>query len=399
MRQRIRRGQARRFDHQPLGTDGAVKLFQRRQQIAPHLTAHAPAHQLPHRQVIRGQHHLIHALDTELIHQQRRRLQGGQLRHQRTQQRRLARPQEPIHDRRPHRVSAPSPSAAHPGRSVHPARGTQAPGRPSKPKKDHRPQTSLPKYRTPTQRHPVLLLRRGAVSDPPVFLFSPSHPLSLLTSLPSPLPQSVRGEPTRSPRRVVSNHPSASPSLSCVPAGFQPASSGHPTPSPPGRSLPLLPSPRLRIFTLSKGRGRRRCTHRHSVRGLPGNQPWVMQRSPVGEGWCESLPVEAPRKHHRRSSCSHPLSLLSPLPSPLLAPLTPHFSPLTPRLRVRGLPRTHPRTTTIPQSRSPLHPLLGERQTPVYPPAFGEGSSAHPPPNHHDPSKPVPSSPSPETFE
>ena len=77
------------------------------------------------------------------------------------------------------------------------------------------------------------------------------------------------------------------------------------------RDVHLIKTPPL--FTLSWGRGRRRCTHRQSVRGLP---------------------------------------------------------------------RTHPRTTTIPQGRSPPHTLLRERQTPVYPPAIGEGSSGHPSPGY-----------------
>ena len=35
------------------------------------------------------------------------------------------------------------------------------------------------------------------------------------------------------------------------------------------------------------------------VRGLPGNRPWVPQRSPVGEGWGESLPGNHPRVPQR----------------------------------------------------------------------------------------------------
>ena len=88
----------------------------------------------------------------------------------------------------------------------------------------------------------------------------------------------------------------------------------RPPPATTVAELPTLGSP---FFTLSKGRGRRRCTHRQSVRGLPRTQRWATQGPPVGEQLCWRAPL---------------FTLSSP-------PLS-HSSPLSPP-PMRGLPRTH----------------------------------------------------------
>ena len=86
------------------------------------------------------------------------------------------------------------------------------------------------------------------------------------------------------------------------------------------------------VLALSWGRGRLRRTRRNSVRGLPGNQAQVTQRSLSWGDLCITQGASAP--------CQ---SL---------------------------------------QGAAPLHPLLGERQTPPSPAAIGEGSSAHPSPSY-----------------
>ena len=64
---------------------------------------------------------------------------------------------------------------------------------------------------------------------------------------------------------------------------------------------------RTPIFTLSWGRGRFRRLRRKSVRGLPGNQLRVSQRSSPGEGWDEGLASACPWVLQRSSYRSAPL--------------------------------------------------------------------------------------------
>ena len=145
---------------------------------------------------------------------------------------------------------------------------------------------------------------------------------------------------------------------------------------PPATTVAKLPTLRPPLFTLSWGRGRRRRTRRQSVRGLRVVPP--PPATTVTELPTPRPPLPPLRRPSRNPEASARYqSDQGELPLFTLSKGRGEFW----RLRQNegeGSSAHPPRTTPIPQSRSPLHLLQGERQTPAYPPEFGEGSSAQP---------------------